>query len=91
MGYRKLCLELMRDILLTICGQEYQENQPPITVDNVEISQTVNLYACKNTTVIVKGKCNAVTLSTSAARLYRTALLIQLQSTARRRVFSSSL
>ncbi|KAI0637392.1 adenylate cyclase associated N terminal-domain-containing protein [Trametes polyzona] len=41
---------------------EYQENQPPITLDNVEISQTVNLYGCKNTTVVVKGKCNAVTL-----------------------------
>ncbi|KAI0831741.1 adenylate cyclase associated N terminal-domain-containing protein [Trametes gibbosa] len=41
---------------------EYQENQPPLTVDNVEINQTVNLYGCKNTTVIVKGKCNAVTL-----------------------------
>ncbi|KAI0781345.1 cyclase-associated protein [Trametes elegans] len=41
---------------------EYQESQPPITLDNVEISQTVNLYGCKNQTVVVKGKCNAVTL-----------------------------
>ncbi|KAI0373302.1 cyclase-associated protein [Pilatotrama ljubarskyi] len=41
---------------------EYQENQSPLTLDNVEISQTVNLYGCKNTTVVVKGKCNAVTM-----------------------------
>ncbi|KAI0668519.1 adenylate cyclase associated N terminal-domain-containing protein [Trametes maxima] len=41
---------------------EYQENQSPLTLDNVEISQTVNLYQCKNTTVVIKGKCNAVTL-----------------------------
>ncbi|KAI0350239.1 hypothetical protein OH77DRAFT_1431240 [Trametes cingulata] len=41
---------------------EYQENQSPLTLDNVEISQTVNLYGCKNTTVVIKGKCNAVTM-----------------------------
>ncbi|RPD59148.1 cyclase-associated protein [Lentinus tigrinus ALCF2SS1-7] len=41
---------------------EYQENQSALTVDNVEISQTVNLFGCKNTTVIIKGKANAITL-----------------------------
>ncbi|OCH90293.1 cyclase-associated protein [Obba rivulosa] len=41
---------------------EYQENESALTVENVELSQTVNLYGCKNTTVIVKGKANAVTL-----------------------------
>ncbi|KAL1947333.1 hypothetical protein VTO73DRAFT_14294 [Trametes versicolor] len=41
---------------------EYQENQSALTLENVELSQTVNLYGCKNTTVIVKGKCNAVTI-----------------------------
>ncbi|KAI0648265.1 adenylate cyclase associated N terminal-domain-containing protein [Trametes meyenii] len=41
---------------------EYQENQSPLTLENVEINQTVNLYQCKNTTVVIRGKCNAVTI-----------------------------
>ncbi|KAI0948560.1 hypothetical protein AcV7_010454 [Taiwanofungus camphoratus] len=41
---------------------EYQENEPALTVENVELSQTVNLYGCKNSTVVVKGKVNAVSL-----------------------------
>ncbi|TFY74487.1 hypothetical protein EWM64_g9526 [Hericium alpestre] len=41
---------------------EYQENEPALTVEGGEISQTVNLFGCKNITVIVKGKVNAVTL-----------------------------
>jgi hypothetical protein len=44
-------------------GQEYQEDQLALEVTDVEINQTVNLFGCKNTTVIVKGKANAVTLS----------------------------
>ncbi|TCD65631.1 hypothetical protein EIP91_002436 [Steccherinum ochraceum] len=41
---------------------EYQENESGLTVENGEINQTVNLYGCKNTTVAIKGKVNAVTL-----------------------------
>ncbi|KZT74000.1 cyclase-associated protein [Daedalea quercina L-15889] len=41
---------------------EYQENESALTVENVEISQTVNLYGCKSSTIVVKGKVNAVTL-----------------------------
>ncbi|KAH8117508.1 adenylate cyclase associated N terminal-domain-containing protein [Phellopilus nigrolimitatus] len=41
---------------------EYQENESGLIVENAEINQTVNLFACKNTTVLVKGKVNAVTL-----------------------------
>jgi adenylyl cyclase-associated protein len=41
---------------------EYQEDQLALEVTDVEINQTVNLFGCKNTTVIVKGKANAVTL-----------------------------
>ena len=44
--------------------QEYQENVSPLTVDNVELSQTVNLYGCKNSTIVIKGKVNAITLGT---------------------------
>ena len=47
------------------CCQEYQENQSALTIENVEINQTVNLYGCKNSTVIIKGKCNAITLGQS--------------------------
>ncbi|EPQ58427.1 cyclase-associated protein [Gloeophyllum trabeum ATCC 11539] len=41
---------------------EYQENESALTVDNTEISHTVNLFGCKNTTVQIKGKVNAVTM-----------------------------
>jgi len=44
-------------------SQEYQEDQAALEVTDVEINQTVNLFGCKNTTVIIKGKVNAVTLS----------------------------
>jgi len=41
---------------------EYQENESALTVENVEMSQTVNLYGCKSSTIVIKGKVNAVTL-----------------------------
>ncbi|EPT06234.1 hypothetical protein FOMPIDRAFT_1110430 [Fomitopsis schrenkii] len=41
---------------------EYQENESALTVENVELNQTVNLYGCKSSTIIIKGKVNAVTL-----------------------------
>lgn len=44
--------------------KEFQENET-ITVDNVEISQSVNIFGCKGTTVIINGKVNAVNLSTA--------------------------
>jgi hypothetical protein len=42
--------------------EEYHENTDPLTIDNVEINQVVNIFACKNIIVIIKGKVNAVTL-----------------------------
>lgn len=33
-----------------------------MTVDNGEISHVVNLFGCKNSTILVKGKVNAVTI-----------------------------
>ncbi|KAF7796738.1 hypothetical protein EIP86_007921 [Pleurotus ostreatoroseus] len=41
---------------------EHFENESSLTVENTEINQVVNLYDCKNTVVIVKGKVNAVTI-----------------------------
>ena len=31
-------------------------------VENAELSQTVNLFGCKNSTIVIKGKVNAITL-----------------------------
>lgn len=42
--------------------QENYENESSLTVDNTEISHTINLYGIKNSTVIIKGKINAVTM-----------------------------
>ncbi|KIK35491.1 hypothetical protein CY34DRAFT_95978 [Suillus luteus UH-Slu-Lm8-n1] len=41
---------------------EYQENESGLEAANADITQVINLFACKNTTVIIKGKVNAVTL-----------------------------
>ena len=48
--------------ILTVTFQEYQENEPGLTVEDGEISHIVSLYGCKNTTVVIKGKVNGVTL-----------------------------
>ncbi|KAF7304653.1 C-CAP/cofactor C-like domain-containing protein [Mycena kentingensis (nom. inval.)] len=40
---------------------EHQENQT-LTLEEGKMSQAVNLFACKGTTVVIKGKVNAVTL-----------------------------
>ncbi|GLB35392.1 putative cyclase-associated protein [Lyophyllum shimeji] len=42
---------------------EYQENEKALTVEGVELSQSVNIYGCKNSTILVKGKVNAVTIT----------------------------
>jgi adenylyl cyclase-associated protein len=33
-----------------------------LTVDNAEITHVVNLFGCRNSTVVIKGKINAVTI-----------------------------
>jgi adenylyl cyclase-associated protein len=33
-----------------------------LVVENVEINQSVNIYSCKNCTIVIKGKVNAVTI-----------------------------
>ena len=42
--------------------KEHQENESNLVVEDADKSQVVNLYGCKNTTVVVKGKVNAVTM-----------------------------
>jgi len=41
---------------------EYQENERNLVVDNAALNQIVNIYGCKNSTIQVKGKVNAVVL-----------------------------
>jgi len=55
-------LFLFQKIYHEIGCQEYQENESSLVVENCEIHQTINLFGCKNTTVQVKGKVNAVAL-----------------------------
>jgi adenylyl cyclase-associated protein len=46
--------------------QEFQENESALVVEDAEISQTVNLFGCKSSTIVVKDKVNAVTLGAMA-------------------------
>jgi len=41
---------------------EYQENEATLIVDECQLSQAVNIFGCKNSTVQIKGKVNAITL-----------------------------
>lgn len=38
------------------------ENESSLVVENTDLSHTINLYGCKNSTIIVKGKINGVTM-----------------------------
>ena len=42
--------------------QEYQENEKSLIVENGELNQIVSLFGCKNSTIVIKGKVNAVTI-----------------------------
>jgi len=42
---------------------EYYENEPNLVVENAEIGHVVYIYGCKNTTIQVKGKVNAINLA----------------------------
>ncbi|KDQ59424.1 hypothetical protein JAAARDRAFT_32984 [Jaapia argillacea MUCL 33604] len=52
---------------------EYQENESMLIIDNTEISHTINLYGCKNTTIQVKGKVNGITM----VNCTKTSILVQ--------------
>ncbi|ETW85468.1 cyclase-associated-like protein [Heterobasidion irregulare TC 32-1] len=41
---------------------EYQENEKSLIVENGELNQIVSLFGCKNSTIVIKGKVNAVTI-----------------------------
>ncbi|KAJ7470604.1 adenylate cyclase associated C terminal-domain-containing protein [Mycena latifolia] len=41
---------------------EYQENESGLTVDDCQLNQAVNIFGCKHSTILIKGKVNAVTL-----------------------------
>ena len=48
-------------LLLISNFQEHQENET-LTLEDVTLSQSVNIFGCKGTTVVIKGKVNAVTM-----------------------------
>lgn len=50
--------------------KEHQENESSLVVEDADKSQVVNLYGCKNTTVVVKGKVNAVTMGVFSVILF---------------------
>ncbi|KAJ7738522.1 adenylate cyclase associated N terminal-domain-containing protein [Mycena maculata] len=41
---------------------EYQENEAGLAVDDCQLNQAVNIFGCKHSTILIKGKVNAVTL-----------------------------
>ncbi|CAK5277761.1 unnamed protein product [Mycena citricolor] len=41
---------------------EHFENESSLSLDDCQLNQAVNIYGCKNSTVVIKGKVNAVTL-----------------------------
>lgn len=41
---------------------EHQENEAALTVENTELNHIINMFGCKNSTVVIKGKVNAVTI-----------------------------
>ena len=55
--YPPYLLEITRRV------QENQENANPIKVEQTSLNQSVNLYNCSNTTVVIEGKINALNLS----------------------------
>ncbi|KAG6841681.1 hypothetical protein C0991_008319 [Blastosporella zonata] len=42
---------------------EYQENEISLTIEETSLNQSINIYGCKNSTILIKGKVNAVTLT----------------------------
>ncbi|KAF8631426.1 hypothetical protein AX17_005103 [Amanita inopinata Kibby_2008] len=42
--------------------EHYENLDNHLTVKDVEISHVVNIFGCKNTTIVIKGKVNAVTV-----------------------------
>ncbi|EJU05526.1 hypothetical protein DACRYDRAFT_92799 [Dacryopinax primogenitus] len=41
---------------------EYQENENSLVIENGEMGQVINLFACKNSVLQIKGKVNAITM-----------------------------
>ncbi|KAF5391473.1 hypothetical protein D9757_001946 [Collybiopsis confluens] len=41
---------------------EFQEDEKNLVVDGVELNQVINLFGCRNSVVVIKGKLNAVSL-----------------------------
>jgi adenylyl cyclase-associated protein len=44
--------------------KEFHENESGLVIENAELNHVVNIFGCKNSTIQVKGKVNAVSLGT---------------------------
>ena len=53
--------------LLPSCAElfhkEHQENET-VTLEDVSLSQSVNIFGCNSATILIKGKVNAVNMRT---------------------------
>jgi hypothetical protein len=57
------CELLLRGNML-LCSFHVQENQEneTLTLEDVALTQSVNIFGCKGTTIVIKGKVNAVNM-----------------------------
>lgn len=55
-------MDFMVLLWFIIPSQEYYENETALVVENAELNHVVNIFGCKNVTVQVKGKVNAVSI-----------------------------
>lgn len=55
-------MAFVRALIIFVDIQEYFDGESNIVIDNTEINQIVNIFGCKNSTIQIKGKVNAVTL-----------------------------
>jgi len=48
-------------LLAELFAQEYQDNET-VNLEDVSLSQSVNIFGCKGATILIKGKVNAVNM-----------------------------
>ena len=53
-------LHVLLNTQIFLLSQEHHENRRDLVIPNAQINQTIYVYQCKETTLQVKGKCNAI-------------------------------
>jgi len=66
-GNKWLIVSPFFSFLVSYCAElfvkEHQENET-LTIEDVSLSQSVNIFGCKGATILIKGKVNAVNMRT---------------------------